>query len=72
MKQINLQEKGVLDDLTHFRYAKPRFFPTMVGIFCDSVCHTLQLSNTLLNNDIKSNLSNVIFSEIDPIKLQNY
>ena len=27
MKQINLQATGVLDDLTHFRYA------TMLGIF---------------------------------------
>ena len=43
----------------------PEFFPIMLGIVLDSVCYTLQLTNILLNNAIKSNLSNVICSEID-------
>ena len=65
MKQINLQATGVLDESTYFRYAKPEFFSARLGIDFVQVCCPLQLTNMLLKNNIKWNLSNVDCSEID-------
>ena len=39
MKQINLRAIGIINDLTHFRYAKFRIFPTTLGIFLLSLLH---------------------------------
>ena len=59
MKQMNLQAPGVLDDSTYFRHANPEFFSARLDIDFDQVCYTLQLTNIILNNNIKLNLSNV-------------
>ena len=53
MKQMNLQAPGVLDDSTYFRHANPEFFSARLGIDFGQVCYTLQLTNILLNNNIK-------------------
>ena len=66
MKKIDLQATGVVDD------SNPKYFLTMLGIVLDQVCYTLQLTNILLNNYIKSHLSNVVCSKIHTIKLPKY